>query len=550
MDKAVKIDLTSDIAGKLTKERRDRRTRLDESGFPVDEQPLPVALKTPEERVTISYTEARPDQTAQQAAKLLVQAGCPVYMRANSLMWLRDVPARDGDSQPINVKRFTDEGMKENLRFELSALANWRRLSDGKNSLTPVPRDLCQMLMEVSWRLGVVPEVDGLFLAPTLRRDGSLLAAEGYDPATRLLLVDLPKMAPLAAAPTREDAEQALALLTGLLAETEFVGAADRAVALSLIISTVVRGALPHVPLHIIKAPGIGSGKSFVVDVANMIATGQRCPAVAARAETDKWERQIAMALHMGDPIVSLDNFNGTLRSDLLAQALTQSRVKALLPYGRNMVEIECKSVLTANGNNISIADDLGRRVVLCQIDARVAEPWKRKFRGDPLGEVAKHRGRYVAAALTMVRAYLAAGEPLRDKLEPLNGFGDWGRFVREPLAWLGEVDPAVTQAAARRDDPNLQKKVAVLNGLEACYGTGEAGAVTLNEMLLTPSKGKQEEWDRLQAALKEAVASKALDAHSLSLYLTKHVGAPDGGLRLCKEANRKGINKWWVERA
>lgn len=61
--------------------------------------------------------------------------------------------------------------------------------------------------------------------------------------------------------------------------------------------------------------------------------------------------------------------------------------MKALLPYGRSMVEIECKSVLTANGNNISIADDLGRRVVLCQIDARVAEPWKRKFRGDPLGE-------------------------------------------------------------------------------------------------------------------------------------------------------------------
>lgn len=79
----------------------------------------------------------------------------------------------------------------EERRFELSALANWP-LSDGKNSLTPVPRDLCQMLMEVAWRLGVVPEVDGLFLAPTLRRDGSLLAAEGYDPATRLLLVDLP----------------------------------------------------------------------------------------------------------------------------------------------------------------------------------------------------------------------------------------------------------------------------------------------------------------------------------------------------------------------
>lgn len=47
MDKAVKIDLTSDIAGK-----RRRSGEIDgrdwmSPGFPVDEQLLPVALKTP-----------------------------------------------------------------------------------------------------------------------------------------------------------------------------------------------------------------------------------------------------------------------------------------------------------------------------------------------------------------------------------------------------------------------------------------------------------------------------------------------------------------------
>src|SRR3546814_8992264 len=77
------------------------------------------------------------------------------------------------------------------------------------------------------------------------------------------------------------------------------------------------------------RSPSIGSGKSFLVDLANVVATGQRCAAVAARSEKEKWERQIAMALHGGDPIVSLDNFNGELRSDLLAQALTQSVVRS-----------------------------------------------------------------------------------------------------------------------------------------------------------------------------------------------------------------------------
>src|SRR3546814_6765148 len=103
-----------------------------------------------------------------------------------------------------------------------------------------------------------------------------------------LLLVGLPKMHSVPDVPTRDDAEQALAELGDLLREMQFVGAADKAVALSLIVSAVVRGALAHIPLHLIKAPSIGSGKSFLVDLANVVATGQRCAAVAARSAKEK----------------------------------------------------------------------------------------------------------------------------------------------------------------------------------------------------------------------------------------------------------------------
>src|SRR3546814_3006000 len=109
----------------------------------------------------------------------------------------------------------------------------------------------------------------------------------------------------------------------------QFVGAADKAVALSLIVSAVVRGALAHIPLHLIKAPSIGSGKSFLVDLANVVATGQRCAAVADRREKEKRERQIAMALQGGDPSVSLENLTGAWRSGLLAEALMHGRAAA-----------------------------------------------------------------------------------------------------------------------------------------------------------------------------------------------------------------------------
>ena len=49
-------------------------------------------------------------------------------------------------------------------------------------------------------------------------------------------------------------------------------------------------------------------------------------------------------------------------------------------------------------------------------------------------------RGKYIAACLTICRAYIAAGRP--DKLPKLASFGGWSDTVRSALVWLGEADP------------------------------------------------------------------------------------------------------------
>jgi hypothetical protein len=62
-------------------------------------------------------------------------------------------------------------------------------------------------------------------------------------------------------------------------------------------------------------------------------------------------------------------------------------------------------------------------------------------------------RGRYIAAALTITRAYLIAGCP--GLLPPLASFDGWSRAVRSPLVWLDYTDPVETMEAARADDPS-----------------------------------------------------------------------------------------------
>ena len=116
-------------------------------------------------------------------------------------------------------------------------------------------------------------------------------------------------------------------------------------------------------------------------------------------------------------------------------------------------MRIENNVTIFANGNNILLIEDVVRRVIRCTLDANVERPELRKFSGDPLRTVLEDRGSYIAAALTIVRAYLAAGCP--NQCPPLASFSDWSRLVRSALVWLGYADPVATMEAARADDPS-----------------------------------------------------------------------------------------------
>src|SRR5262249_16606419 len=104
-------------------------------------------------------------------------------------------------------------------------------------------------------------EVVGVITTPTLRPDGSLLVQPGYDPITRMILMGPPPMPAVAERPTRDNAMAALSLLDGLLDEFPFADTASRSVALSALITPVVRGAFTVAPMHAACAPVAGSGK-------------------------------------------------------------------------------------------------------------------------------------------------------------------------------------------------------------------------------------------------------------------------------------------------
>jgi putative DNA primase/helicase len=94
------------------------------------------------------------------------------------------------------------------------------------------------------------------------------------------------------------------------------------------------------------------------------------------------------------------------------------------------------------------------RRGLVCKLEALDERPELRVFKRDAMEVAAANRGIYVAAGLTIVRAYFTAGTP--QVCGPLASYAAWSKMVRSPLVWLGEPDPRLTMDEVREDDWDL----------------------------------------------------------------------------------------------
>ena len=149
--------------------------------------------------------------------------------------------------------------------------------------------------------------------------------------------------------------------------------------------------------------------------------------------------------------IVSLDNVMHDLAGELLCQLTERPVIKVRILGRSEMPECESHTAVFATGNNVAFKGDMVRRGLVCNLEALVERPERREFKKDALDHAASHRGAYVAAALTIIRAYLTAGAP-----QVCGPFGSYAAWSRSPLVWLDEPDPIASMDAAREEDEVL----------------------------------------------------------------------------------------------
>ena len=444
------------------------------------------------------------------------------------------------------------------LRDLLCRHINWQRYDGRKRDWVqadpPLAIAATILARAGEWKF---PTIAGVISTPTMRPDGSLLTEPGFDAATRLLLVAPPPMPQIPERPTQDDALAALTQLEELLSEFPFVDETAKAVALSGMITPVVRAAFPVAPMHVARAPTSGSGKSYLWDIVAAIVIGQLMPVMAAGRTEEETEKRLGAALVAAQPLISIDNVNGEIGGDALCQVIERPNLKIRILGKTEQVQIEARGTSTfASGNNIVIVGDLCRRVITTTLDPQLERPELREFHGNPVATVLADRGAYIAACLTICRAYIVAGRPAPAR--KLASFEGWSDTVRSALIWLGEADCINSMETSREEDPERSELRAILMAWSEAIGIGHEHRLTLANVIEISTKMEPTSYNQETAKHPDLLAAiqavgtqrrtRQVDADTLGRWMRRRKGRVIDGVRFAVVSNLKGGSKWWVE--
>lgn len=435
------------------------------------------------------------------------------------------------------------------LSVELTSAITWLRWDGRKDDWKAVDcpsRVATGYLAQAgSWR---VPNLKGIIEAPTIRRDGSVLATPGYDQATGLLFDPQGTQFPAVPdQPAKEEAEAALATLKDIITGFPFVSDAHRSAVLAAMLTALVRRTLRSAPMFGFTAPTMGSGKSLLADVISLIATGRDAAVMSqARSSEEDKKRLLSILLH-GDPIVVIDNVERDISGDALCSILTQTTYKDRILGENTVVSVPTNAMFIATGNNLTFRGDMLTRALLVRIDPQCERPEERQFTGDLRQHVRQHRGELVSAILTILRAYHVAGRPAQD-LKPFGRFEEWSDLVRSALVWLGEADPCITREEIEVEDPERRGLETLLEAWSTAYSDQP---LTIAEILEDVEYKKD---DALIRAIGQALSDVAGDrggkpsAKRIAWYLRQKVDKIVNGRKIEKAGdNGHKVTQWRV---
>ena len=337
-----------------------------------------------------------------------------------------------------------------------------KKVSKGSSCPITLPDRVAQFYLDMADESGL-PELNGICTGPILLSDSSIRVHEGYDAGTGLWCCSIPRL-DIPEEPSRVDAEAALLKLRREFRTFAFADAArwyddslgvevvdidqppgmDESGFLIALLTAVCRPSLERAPGFLVNAPsvsGAGSGKGLLVRALSAIAFGVQPYAFTAGADKAELDKRLVSEFTEANPALFLDNHNGlTLQSATLASAITECPARIRLLGASRMLEVNTKAFIAVTGDRVKLSEDLVRRFIVCNFDARCEDPESRPFKAGFLDSISRRRAELLTAALTIWRWGRQSKHLPRGK--PLGSFETWAEWCRDPLVALGCLDP------------------------------------------------------------------------------------------------------------
>ncbi len=369
---------------------------------------------------------------------------------------INDAKAQDGTEQPFLFQNggalVRIAGTEVHTRIEalgdtamygiLARSANWQNVTEEAVTAAPPSRDTARDML-VNPDPGL-PPLDSVVRTPTFGKDATLITAPGYHRMDALWMfrddsLITPEVPPN---PSREQVNCAKALLVDeLLVDFPFVRDSDRAHAIAAILRPFLRRMIAGLaPIHLIEAPTQGSGKGLLASLISIVSTGSAAEGRTVPENEDEVRKMITAELVTGRPIILLDNLceRRALESSALASVVTVPYWTDRLLGESEMLHLRNNALWLMTGNNPRLSAELSRRCIRLRIDPRIDMPWLRGgFRHPLITEWAQeNRSALVHAGLTLIQAWIAAGQPLHKTR--LGSFEKWSEVMGGVLEVAG----------------------------------------------------------------------------------------------------------------
>lgn len=499
---------------------------------------LGVTFQAAKHRPTIRV-EAGELHRIVDAAEAVLAESARYYQRGGLIVSVNTAP----ESGATTIKPVSQPALVR----ALSGCASWLRYdARAEDFVTSDPPARHVQVLFDSERYEHLPALTGIARQPHLRADGSLVREAGFDAATGMFGVFDARLFDVPAKPSREQALQALAELRALLTEFAFATPADEAAALAGILTAAIRPSLPAAPMFHIKAPQIASGKSYLSGIISAFAGPGTPSAVGFPTSDEECQKQLLALLLEAPSVVTFNN----LTTDLipfksLCSALTEEFLTGRILGVSKTATVGTRALFLSSGNNVGPVKDMARRCITVSLDPQVETPATRQFSGDPLGTVRAERERYAALALTVIRAWIAAGQtPVNCR--PLASYAQWSAWVRQPLLWLGLPDPAERVFEQLAQDPDRETLGRLLAAWKRVHGNRPA---MIREAVSAAETGFADEAKNLRECLLEVAEERGeINRRRLGRWIARHQGRIVDGLRFVRASGTTSAERWAAE--